>query len=227
VRATCSLGANMCQWSCFTISWALLTHSLVQKLLGGLVCAHIDGPGGDVAQQHGSEASVQAAHAVISPDDAGGAGEALVHCARGPRVLPGSEGALRLQAGFDDIERARHDARSHASGSATQRIDGPIRQVGDLDGETGEGRAPTGVLVRRRHVPGCGPQRRGRIFRNDSRGRRLGIVRGHGMGCEGMAVRVGHSQTVEGEGIQAVVPFAVPQCPRTRVTQWLALVRLH
>jgi hypothetical protein len=154
---------------------AVLTHSLVQKLLGRLVCAHVDGPSGDVAQQHGPEASVQAAHAVVPPDDAGGAGEALVHCARRSRVLPRPERALRLQAGLDDIERARHDARGDAGSRATQRIDGPVRQAGDVHGEAGGGRAPVGMPLRLRHVPW-------RIFSNDSRGRRLGIVRGHGMG---------------------------------------------
>jgi hypothetical protein len=188
---------------------AVLTHSLVQELLGGLVCAHVDGPGGDVAQQHGPEASVQAAHAVVPPDDAGGAGEALIYCARRPRVLPRAERALRLQAGFDDVERARHDARGDAGSGTAQCVDGPVGQAGDVHGETGHGRAPVGVLARH----GRGPQRRGRIFSNDRRGRRLGVVRGHGMGCEDMAVRGGHVQSVEGEAYRPSSPLRCLSVP--------------
>jgi len=50
------------------------THMRIQKVLCVLVGAHVDGPGGHVAQQHRPQAAVQAAHTIFEPDDARGAG---------------------------------------------------------------------------------------------------------------------------------------------------------
>lgn len=103
---------TICQQGTRKVGRTRLTHSIVQQVLGRLVRAHVDGPGGDVAQQHGAEPSVQAADAIFDPDGACSAGEALVYNARRALVGAWTEGALGLQAGFDDIERAGHDTGS-------------------------------------------------------------------------------------------------------------------
>jgi hypothetical protein len=41
------------------------THALIQHVLGGLICAHVDSPCGNVSQQHRAEPSIQSADAVF------------------------------------------------------------------------------------------------------------------------------------------------------------------
>lgn len=118
---------------------AVLTHAGVKKLLGRLICAHVDGPCGNVAQQHRAESSVKPSHAVLIPYDTGSAGEALIYCARGSCVLPWAEGALRLQAGLDNIKRARHNSRRNTSRGTAEGIHGPIGEPRDAHGEGGQG----------------------------------------------------------------------------------------
>ena len=126
---------------------ALLTHLRIEDVFGRFISAHVDSPGWNVSEQHGAESSVQAAHAILDPYDPCGAGQAFVHCARWASIRPGAKRALRLQAGLDDIERARYNARGNSSRSSAQCIDGAIGEFGDPDGESGNGRAPRTVRV--------------------------------------------------------------------------------
>jgi hypothetical protein len=137
-----------------------------------------------------------------------------------------------LQAGFDDIERAGDYARRNSGGRSTQGIHRPVWQFCDRHSEPGERGAQVGVPVRTRHVPGHVLDGCRRILVvSDSGGRRLGIVRGHGMGCNYIAIRVvAYDTGGRRRAYRPSSPGAVPQCaePRsTRVTQWLGIVRLH
>lgn len=206
MRATYSL-RQVCQQRHSDAS-SILTHSRVQKLLCRLIRAHVDGPRWNVPQQHWPKSSVQSADTILHPNDAGSPREALVYCARRPSVFPRTEGALRLQTGFDDIERAGDYARRNSSGRSTQGIHRPVWQFCDPHSKAGERRAQVGVPVRTRHVPGHVLDGCRRILVvSDSGGRRLGIVRGHGMGCNYIAIRVvAYDTWGEKASIQAVVP---------------------
>jgi hypothetical protein len=193
------------------------THSLVQQVLSRLIGAHVDGPRGDVSQQHGTKASVQTANAVFSPYRACGACETLVHYARRARVRTWAEGALCLQAGLDNVERAGHDAGGDTGGGPTQRIDRPVWQLRHLDGEGSKGAAPVAALGGGGHVAG----RRSRNCRripvgDDSRGRRLGVVIRHWGSCSHRFVRAMLRLRLLWKGsVLAVVPSGVPQCAET------------
>lgn len=124
VRASHALSARgRCQWGEMVEirrrGGPARTHVRIQEVLGVFVSTHIDSPGRDVTQQHGPQATVQAAHAIFEPDDARGARQALVDGARGPRVGARAEGALGLQARLDHIEGACHDTRGDAGRGAT------------------------------------------------------------------------------------------------------------
>lgn len=208
-----------------------LTHLGIEEVLCCIVGAHVNGPCRDVSEQHRAEPSVQASKAILEPDDASGAGEAFVYGTVGAGVLSRAEGALGLQAGLDNVERAGHDAGGDAGRRSTQRIDGPVRQSGDADSEAGEGRAPIAGGLWGGHVAGLESNGGRRIpVLHWSRGRRRGIVRRHWGHCGHGAVRVGPSP---GRGENAYRPSSPWAClsvrkPRsTRVTQWLAINRLH
>lgn len=88
----------------------LLTHLRIEEILCVLVRAHVDSPCWDVAQQHRPEPSVQSSDTILKPDDPSGTCEAFVDSTCRPSVCARAEGALRLQARLDDIERAGHNA---------------------------------------------------------------------------------------------------------------------